>query len=115
MSIITPEKFKRICDGVWRDRDAILTRHGGLSCEAALVRAVYWRLCKSWAESGKSIDDCYTGNMLLVYRQLVGDMLTQHAGPHFDGAPLLDELIRQYREEAGQIGRELRELKTRSV
>ncbi|HEY0323436.1 MAG TPA: hypothetical protein VGC66_20935 [Pyrinomonadaceae bacterium] len=98
------ERFKRICDGVWRDRDAILSRCSGLSGEATLVRAVYWRLCNAWGEPGQMADSCYTGNTLLTYERLVSIMLAQHAGPHFDGAPLLNELVRHYRDETRAEG-----------
>lgn len=96
------EKFKQICDDVWRDRATIITRLEGLSSEAALVRAVYWRLCNAWGETGKSTDGCYTSHMLSTYEELVGRMLMQHAGPQFDGASLLGELVRRYRDETGQ-------------
>ena len=75
MNILLAERFRRICDGVWRDRADIVTGRGILSCEAALVRAAYWRLCKAGGEPGQSSDDY---------------------------APFLDELVRQYRLEAGQ-------------
>lgn len=94
------ERFKRICDGVWHDREAILTRRGGLSGEAALVRAVYWRLCNAWGESGHMADASRMSNALPNYERLVSIMLTRHTGPHFDGVPLLNELVRQYRSEA---------------
>lgn len=57
MSTINAEEFGQICDGVWRDRAAILSGRGGLSDEAALVRAVYWRLCKAGGDPGQNIDD----------------------------------------------------------
>ena len=107
------EKFKRVCDGVWRDRDAILSRRGRLSGEAALMRAVYWRLCKAWGGSGQGTDGCYTEQILLDYRRLVSIMLTQHAGPHVDAAPLLNNLVSQYREENGRAAESRPELKAR--
>jgi hypothetical protein len=75
MDVVTSEKVRQICDGVWRDRATILTGRGFLSGEAALVRAVYWRLCKVGDRPGQSSDDY---------------------------APFLRELVRQYRDEAGQ-------------
>ena len=101
MSAIDSEKFGQICDGVWRDRAAILTGRGPLRGEAALVRAVYWRLCKAGGGSGKSIEDCDIELMLLMYQRLVNSTLTQYAHPHFDGAPFLKELVRKYMYEAG--------------
>jgi len=73
--IINPEKIRQICDGVWRDRAAVLTDRGVLSAEDALMRAAYWRLCKAGGESGRSLDDY---------------------------APFFDELVRQYRDEVAQ-------------
>jgi hypothetical protein len=72
-SIIDSEKIKQICDGVWHDRASILAMRGILSGEAALARAVYWRLCKAGRKPGESIEDC---------------------------APFLRELVQQYRDEA---------------
>lgn len=102
MNIINAEKFGHICDGVWRDRVAILTGRGSLSGEAALVRAVYWRLCKAGGEPGNSLDQCDIESMLVIYQRLVGNTLTQCAPPHFDGAPLLKSLVRRYMHEAAQ-------------
>lgn len=101
MSVINSEEFERICDGVWRDRADVLMGRGILSGEAALVRAVYWRLCKAGGKPGKSIEGSDTAHLFLIYRQLVGGTLTQYAHPHFDGAPFLEELVRRYRDEAG--------------
>ena len=73
MSAVDAHQFGKICDGVWRDRDTILVQRGILSGEAALMRAVYWRLCKAGGDPGQKVD---------AY------------------APLLKELVRQYRTEA---------------
>ena len=102
MSAINAEEFRQICDGVWRDRDDILAGRGILRGEAALVRAVYWRLCKAGGEPGKSIENCDIEHMLLIYQRLVGNMLTQYAHPQFDGAPFLKGLVQQYMYETGQ-------------
>ena len=114
MSIIATERFKRVCDQVWRDREAILTRRGGLSGEAALMRAVYWRLCKAWGGLDTSGDASSTDQIFFTYQRRVSIMLTQQAGPRFDGSPLLNELIRQYREESGQAAESRQEMKVRS-
>jgi hypothetical protein len=73
MNVIDSEKVRQICDGVWRDRAAILAGRGNLSGEATLARAVYWRLCKAGRKPGESLEEC---------------------------APHLGELVRQYRDEA---------------
>jgi hypothetical protein len=102
MNAMNSEKFKQICDGVWRDRTSILTGRGNLRGEAALVRAVYWRLRKAGGGPGEAIEVCDPGHMLLIYQRLVGSTLTEYAHPHFDSAPLLKELVRQYMYEVGQ-------------
>ena len=60
MSTINAKQFGQICDGVWRDRAAILSGRGSLNDEAALVRAVYWRLRKVGADPDRNIDDYAT-------------------------------------------------------
>ena len=72
---VTAEKIRQVCDGVWRDRAAILGTRGVTSGEEALVGAAYWRLCSAGRKPGRSIADC---------------------------APYLRELIRRYRAEARQ-------------
>ncbi len=56
MSTISAEQFGQICDDVWRDRTAVLSRRGILSVEDALVRAVYWRIRKAGGEPDRSIE-----------------------------------------------------------
>lgn len=99
MSAINSETFGQICEGVWRSRATILAGRGNCSGEVALLRAVYWRLCKVGGESGQVSDDCDAEHMQLAYRSLIGRTLAGHASPRFDGAPFLDELLRRYREE----------------
>lgn len=69
---IATEKIRQVCDGVWRDRVAILGMRGTTSGEEALVGAAYWRLCKAGRPPGRSLADC---------------------------APYLRELMRRYRAE----------------
>jgi hypothetical protein len=96
------EKFEQICDGVWRDRADILTGRDNLRGEAALLRAVYWRLCKEGGAPGERVDVCDTGQMLLDYQRLVGSVLNGYAHPQFDSTPFLKKLVGQYTYEAGQ-------------
>jgi len=69
------DKYRQVCAEVWRDRVNILTGCGDLSGEDVLVRAVYWRLCKTGDEP--------------QYQSLAD-------------IPSLKELLRQYRDETGQ-------------
>jgi hypothetical protein len=102
MSAINSDRFEQICDDVWRDRASVLTDRGHLRGEAALVRAVYYRLCKAGGTPNQRIEDYDIEHMLLIYQRLIGGVLTEHAQPHFSGTPLLRKLVRQYLYEAGQ-------------
>ena len=75
MSEMNSERVKQVCDEVWRDRKAVLADRGILSGEDALVRAVYWRLCKT------------------------GDVPVESSK---DYASFLNELVRKYRAEAAR-------------
>jgi hypothetical protein len=99
---IDSQTFGQICNEVWRDREAILSRRGIITGEAALVRAVYWRLCKLGGAPGKSIDDCDSVPSSLTYQLVVGSMLELCAQPRFDGAPILNELVHRYHEEGAE-------------
>jgi hypothetical protein len=75
MSRTNSEQLRQICNDVWRERAIILTDcNGVLTGESALIRAVYWRLCKAGAEPDQRIAE----------------------------TPLLKELVRQYRDETSQ-------------
>ena len=104
MSGMNSKKFEQICDGVWRDRAAILIGRDSLRGEAALLRAVYWRVCNAGGTPGRDIEDCDPNNMSLIYQRLVGGTLTECALPPFDSAPFLKELVRRYMHEVGQSG-----------
>lgn len=99
MSAINSETFGQICEGVWQNRASILAGRGNCSGEVALLRAVYWRLCKVGGESGQVSDEYDTDHMLLAYQRLIGHTLAEHASPRFDGAPFLDELLQRYRAD----------------
>lgn len=74
MKATNSEKCKQICREVWLDRANILTGRGGISGETALVRAVYWRLCKTGDEPEQSLADI----------------------------PFIKELVQQYKDETVQ-------------
>ena len=99
MATIDSQKFGQICDGVWRDRAAILTKRGIVSGETALVRAVYWRLCKAGGKPSKSIEDYDIAHTSITYQLVVGSLLELYAHPRFDGGPFLKELVRRYKDE----------------
>ena len=99
MGAITANQFRNICDGVWNDRAGVLADRGSLSGESALMRAVYWRLCKNGA-GYKKADSYSLAQTALTYERVIGCVLELHATPHFDGAPFLQELRKLYENEA---------------
>ena len=58
-------------------------------------------------------NESHAGRTLFAYRRLVSMLLTQNAGPHYDGSALLNELVRRYREEAVHSAETLRAPKAR--
>jgi hypothetical protein len=101
--IIDSQKFWQICNDVWREREGILNCKGILTGEAALLRAVYWRLCKVGGKPSKRIDDCDMVRSSITYKLVVDNILELCGHPRFDSAPFLDELINRYRQECERI------------
>jgi len=101
MTTINSEQFGEICNGVWRDRAAVLTGRGVLSGEATLVRAVYWRLCNAGVKPARGAENHGSTPTVLTYQTIVGRMLELNARPPFDGAPILKELVERYQNEVG--------------
>ena len=99
MNTINSAQFGEICNGVWRDRAAVLRGRGLLSGEATLVRAVFWRLCKAGIKTKGCADDDGSKPAILAYQLVVGRMLERNAHPAFDGAPILKELVERYQNE----------------
>ena len=95
MPTITAAEFQDICTGVWGDRTAVLAGRGVLSGEVALLRAVYWRLCKGGVVKKAS----YSSETVLTYETVLGCMIELNANPRFDTAPLLQELCERYKTE----------------
>ena len=96
---IDAQKFGQICNDVWREREGILSCKGIVTGEAALIRAVYWRLCKVGGKPSKSINDCDTVRSSLAYKLVVARILELCAHPRFDCAPFINGLIDRYRQE----------------
>ncbi len=102
MTTINSEQFGEICNGVWRDRAAVVRGRGLLSGEAALVRAVYWRLRNAGVKPTNKAENDSSGQTMLTYGLGVGCMLELNARPHFDGAPFLKELVERYQNEVAR-------------
>jgi hypothetical protein len=101
MITINSEQFGEICNGVWRDRAAVLRGRGLLSGEAALLRAVFWRLCKWGVMPAGSAENYSSKPTILSYQLVLGCMLELNSRPLFDGAPILKELVENYQNEIG--------------
>jgi hypothetical protein len=97
---ISSKQFRKICDGVWTDRAAVLRDRGVLAGDAALVRAVFWRLCKAGVQPDRAAENYDTKPTILAYQLVVSRMLEVNAWPAFEAAPILRELVAQYQGEA---------------
>lgn len=96
VNTINAEQFGEICDAVWNDRDGLLRDRGRLSGDAALVRAVFWRLCKAGVKSTSSAEYHDAEPTILAYQSVVSRMLQVNARPPFDGAQILKELVERF-------------------
>ncbi len=99
---ISAEQFEAICSDVWRDRTAVVYGRGFLSGEAALMRAVYWRLCKVGVRPSGSAENYNSMQGILAYQLGIGCLLELNARPSFDSAPLLSALVERYQNEVAQ-------------
>jgi len=96
---INSEQFQEICNGVWRDRASLLNGRGFLSGEAALMRAVYWRLSKAGIKPILSAEDYGSPRTASSYELGVSSMLEVHGRPRFDGTQYLNVLVQHYNQE----------------
>jgi hypothetical protein len=96
---INSDQFQQICDGVWRDRTMLLSGRGFLSGEAALMRAVYWRLSKAGIRPILSAENYGSSRTAPSYELGVSYMLEIHGRPRFDGAQYLNVLVQRYKNE----------------
>jgi len=96
---INSEQFQEICNGVWRDRATLLSGRGFLSGEAALIRAVYWRLSKAGIKPILSAEDYGSPRTASSYELGVSCMLEIYGRPRFDGTQYLNVLVQHYKQE----------------
>lgn len=99
MKTINSELFEEICNSVWRDRALVLMGRGLLSGEAALMRAVYWRLSKTGIKAILSSENYGSPRTASSYQLGVSCLLEVHARPRFNSAQYLTELIQRYKNE----------------
>jgi hypothetical protein len=110
MTTINSEQFGEICNGVWRERAAILRGSGTLSGEATLVRAVFWRLCKAGIKTKGCAEHDGSKPAILAYQIVVDRMLQANGRPAFDAAAILKELVARYTDEVGSSASEERKI-----
>ena len=96
---ISAEQFQAICNGVWRDRAVLLKGRGFLSGEAALLRAVYWRLSKAGIRPILSPENYGSPHAASSYELGVSCLLEVNGGAHFNGMQYLNELVQRYTDE----------------
>lgn len=77
-----------------------------MSGETALVRAVFWRLCKAGVEPTGGAGVYGSQPTILAYQLVVGRMLEVNARPPFEGAPILKELVERYQKEVAVEARD---------
>ena len=99
MATINPDQFKELCAGVWRDRVEVIAGRGFLAADAALMRAVYWRMCKAGIVKDRAPENYSSSQSVLTYETVVGCVLEMNAKPRFDGRPYLKELRELYQKE----------------
>lgn len=96
---ISSEQFQEICNGVWRDRAVLVSGRGFLTGEAALIRAVYWRLSKLGIKPVPSAENYGSPRTASSYELGVSCMLEIHGRPRFDGTEYLHVLVQRYKTE----------------
>ena len=96
---INSEQFQEICHGVWRDRAVLLKGRGLLSGEAALMRAVYWRLSKTGIKPILSAENYSSPRAASSYELGVSCLLEVNGRPRFNGIQYLKELMQRYKNE----------------
>ena len=100
MARINSAQFEEICTGVWNDRSEVLSGRGLLTGEAALLRAVYWRLFKVGVRPADGPENHSFEQTSAMYQLVVGCMLELNSKPTFDGSANLRELLKRYEAEA---------------
>ena len=84
---------------MWRDRITVLKGRGFLSGEAALMRAVYWRLSKTGITTILSAENYGSPRAFTSYELGVNCLLEVHGRPRFHGAEYLKALVQRYKNE----------------
>ena len=102
MTTINTERLEAVCNEVWRDRSAVFDGRGFLSFQAALARAVYWRLRKTTASRIDISENYIASQTFSTYCLAVNCLLELNARPPFDSAPFLQDLIQRCEDEVVQ-------------
>ena len=96
---INSEQFQKICKGVWQDRALVIEGRGFLSGEAALMRAVYWRLAKAGIRPKAGSENYGSMSAASSYELGVSCLLEVHGRPRFDATEFLNDLMKRYKDE----------------
>jgi hypothetical protein len=96
---INSEQFQKICKGVWQDRVLVIEGRGFLSGEAALMRAVYWRLAKAGIRPMVGAESYGSLQTASSYELGVSCLLEVHGRPRFDATQFLNNLVERCEDE----------------
>jgi hypothetical protein len=96
---INSKQFQEICNAVWSDRAILLRGRGFLSGEAALMRAVYWRLSSAGIKPIRSAENYGSPRTAASYELGVSCLLEVHGRPRFTGTQHLNDLVQRYKSE----------------
>ena len=99
---INSEQFQVICKGVWQDRALVIEGRGFLSGEAALMRAVYWRLAKVGIRPSLSAENNRSLRTAASYELGVSCLLEVHGRPRFDATRILNDLVKHSTDELNE-------------
>jgi hypothetical protein len=103
MRTINAEQFGEICTRVWDDRASVLTGRGHLNGDAALVRAVYWRLFRVGVKPPEGIGNQSSLQTVSAYQASICSLVQVSAWPGFDAAPILKRLVERYENEIREV------------
>ena len=103
MTRINSAQFKGVCDSVWKDRATVLAGRGLLNGDAALLRAVYWRLFKAGVRPADKLENHSFEQTREMYQLVVVCMIELNAFPPFEGSADLRELLLRYEDEVSVV------------
>lgn len=95
MTKINEAEFKRICDGIYKDRESVC-RHNPIGTPEEIVLWMLMGCLISYLSLEESESPCFPGTPdAAVYRDAIIYILTNKKSDNFDELPYLAKLVRQ--------------------